>query len=320
MKNKTNISSATEIIKSEIAALNRTLKKIDSSFDKACELINKNLGKIITIGLGKSGYIAMKTAATLSSTGTPSIFIHATEALHGDMGVINSEDVIIIYSNSGETEEIIKLVPLLKIIKCKIIAITGNKKSQLAKYSDIVLDASVTKEACPHNLAPTSSIICALAISDALALTVSSQKKFTMKDFAKTHPEGSLGKKLLKDVQDIMIKKNIPILNINASFSQLIDATTKYNLGIALITSKAKNLVGVITDGDIKRIMKTYKNIEEISIKKVMTRKPFKINSDILAVEALSILEKNNISALPVLDKSKIKGIVTMQDIIKSIN
>jgi len=320
MKNKTNISLATEIIKSEIAALSRTLKRIDSSFDKACELINKNLGKIITIGLGKSGYIAMKTAATLSSTGTPSIFIHATEALHGDMGVINSKDVIIIYSNSGETQEIIKLVPLLKIIKCKIIAITGNKKSQLAKYSDIVLDASVTKEACPFNLAPTSSIICALAISDALALTVSSQKKFTMKDFAKTHPEGSLGKKLLKDVQDIMIKKNIPILNINASFSELIDTTTKYNLGIALITNKAKKLVGVITDGDIKRIMSTYKNIEQISIKKVMTKKPFKINSDILAVEALSILEKNNISALPVLNKSKITGIVTMQNIIKSIN
>ena len=320
MKNKSNISFAKEIIKSEITALTRTLKKIDSSFDKECVLVNKNLGKIITIGLGKSGYIAMKTAATLSSTGTPSIFIHATEALHGDMGVINTKDVIIIYSNSGETEEIIKLVPLLKIIKCKIIAITGNKKSQLARHSDIVLDASVTKEACPNNLAPTSSVVCALAISDALALTVSSQKKFTMKDFAKTHPEGSLGKKLLKDVQDIMIKKNIPILSINASFSELINTTTKYNLGIALIINKAKSLVGVITDGDIKRIMNTNKNIEQISIKKVMTKKPLKINSDILAAEALSILEKNNISALPVLDKSQIKGIVTIQDIIKSIN
>ena len=320
MKNKSNINLATEIIKSEITALTRTLKKIDASFDKACDLINNNLGKIITIGLGKSGYIAMKTAATLSSTGTPSIFIHATEALHGDMGVINTKDVIIIYSNSGETEEIIKLVPLLKIIKCKIIAITGNKKSQLAKHSDIVLDASVTKEACPYNLAPTSSIICALAISDALALTVSSQKKFTMKDFAKTHPEGSLGKRLLKNVQDIMIKKDIPILNINASFSELIDTTTKCNLGIALITNKEKSLVGVITDGDIKRIMNTYKNIEQITIKKVMTRKPLKIGSVMLAAEALSILEKNNISALPVIDKSKIKGIVTMQDIIKSVN
>jgi arabinose-5-phosphate isomerase len=320
MRNKSYINIASEIIKTEIAALTRTLKRIDSSFDRACELIKKNSGKVVTIGLGKSGYIAMKTAATLSSTGTPSIFIHATEALHGDMGVINTEDVIIIYSNSGETEEIIKLVPLLKIIKCKIIAITGNKKSQLAKHSDIILDASVTKEACPNNLAPTSSVICALAISDALALTVSSQKEFTIKDFAKTHPEGSLGKRLLKNVQDVMIKKNIPMLNINTSFSELIDTTTKCNLGIALITNKAKNLVGVITDGDIKRIMNSYKNIEQISIKKVMTKKPLKINSDILAVEALSILEKNNISALPVLDKSKIKGIVTMQDIIKSIN
>jgi arabinose-5-phosphate isomerase len=320
MKNKSSISLATQIIKSEITALTRTLKKIDSSFDKACQLINKSTGKIITIGLGKSGYIAMKTAATLSSTGTPSIFIHATEALHGDMGVINTKDVIIIYSNSGETEEIIKLVPLLKIIKCKIIAITGNKKSQLARHSDIILDASVTKEACPNNLAPTSSVICALAMSDALALTVSSQKNFTMKDFAKTHPEGSLGKRLLKDVKDIMIKKNIPILNINTSFSELINVTTKHNLGIALIVNKGKNLVGVITDGDIKRIMNTNKNIEQISIKNVMTRKPLKINSDILAAEALSILEKNNISVLPVLDKSTIKGIVTMQNIIKSIS
>ena len=210
MRNKSNISLATEIIKTEITALTRTLKRMDSSFDRACELIEKNSGKVVTIGLGKSGYIAMKMAATLSSTGTPSIFIHATEALHGDMGVINSNDVIIFYSNSGDTEEIVKLVPLLKVLKCKIISITGNKKSQLAKYSDSVLDASVTKEACPNNLAPTSSIICALAISDALALTVSSKKNFTMKDFAKTHPEGSLGKRLLKIVQDLMIKKNIP--------------------------------------------------------------------------------------------------------------
>ncbi len=320
MKNKSNISLATEIIKSEISALTRTLKRIDSSFDKACELINKSSGKLITIGLGKSGYIAMKTAATLSSTGTPSIFIHATEALHGDMGVISSKDVILVYSNSGETEEIIKLVPLLKILKCKIISITGNKKSQLAKHSDIILDASVTKEACPNNLAPTSSIICALAISDALALTVSSQKKFTMRDFAKTHPEGSLGKRLLKNIKDIMIKKNIPIVNINASFSELIDVTTKKNLGIVLITNKAKNLVGVITDGDIKRIMNNHKNTEQILINKVMTRKPLKISSDILAAEALSILEKNKISALPVIDKSDIKGVITIQDIIKSIN
>ena len=320
MRNKSNISLATEIIKTEITALTRILKRIDSSFDEACELIEKTSGKVVTIGLGKSGYIAMKMAATLSSTGAPSIFIHATEALHGDMGVINSNDVIIFYSNSGDTEEIVKLVPLLKVLKCKIISITGNKKSQLAKYSDSILDASVTREACPNNLAPTSSVICALAISDALALTVSSKKNFTMKDFAKTHPEGSLGKRLLKIVQDLMIKKNIPILNIDTSFSKLIKMTTKYNLGIALIINREKKLVGVITDGDIKRIMSTHKNNEEGLIKNVMTRKPLQVNSDILAAEALSILEKNNISILPVIDKSIIKGIITMQDLIKSIN
>ena len=320
MRNKSNISLATKIIKTEISALTRTLKRIDSSFDRACELIEKSSGKVVTIGLGKSGYIAMKMAATLSSTGTPSIFIHATEALHGDMGVITSSDVIIFYSNSGDTEEIVKLVPLLKVLKCKIISITGNKKSQLAKYSDSILDASVTKEACPNNLAPTSSVICALAISDALALTVSSKKNFTMKDFAKTHPEGSLGKRLLKNIQGIMIKKNIPMLNIDASFAKLINMTTKFNLGIALITNKEKKLVGVITDGDIKRIMNSHKNIEEILIKNVMTRKPLQVSSDILAAEALSVLEKNNISALPVIDKSIIKGVITMQDLIKSIN
>ena len=320
MRNKSNISLAREIIKTEITALTRTLKRIDSSFDKACELIEKTSGKVVTIGLGKSGYIAMKMAATLSSTGTPSIFIHATEALHGDMGVINSNDVIIFYSNSGNTEEIVKLVPLLKVLKCKIISITGNKKSQLAKYSDSILDASVTKEACPNNLAPTSSVICALAMSDALALTVSSKKNFTMKDFAKTHPEGALGRRLLKNVQDIMIKKNIPMLNIDASFSKLINMTTKYNLGIALIINNEKKLLGVITDGDIKRIMNSHENTEDILIKKVMTRKPLHVNSDILAAEALSVLEKNNISVLPVLDKSVIKGIITMQDLIKSIS
>ena len=320
MRNKSNISLATEIIKSEIIALTRTLKRIDASFDRACELIEKNSGKVVTIGLGKSGYIAMKMAATLSSTGTPSIFIHPTEALHGDMGVINSNDVIIFYSNSGDTEEIVKLVPLLKVLKCKIISITGNKKSQLAKYSDSILDASVTREACPNNLAPTSSVMCALAISDALALTVSSKKNFTMKDFAKTHPEGSLGKRLLKNVQDIMIKKNIPMLNIDASFSKLINMTTKYNLGIALIINKQKKLLGVITDGDIKRIMNTHKNTEDILIKKVMTRKPLQVSSDILAAEALSVLEKNNISVLPVIDKSVIKGVITIQDLIKSIS
>ncbi len=319
MKNKTNKQLAKEIIKKEITSLTRTLNKIDSNFDRACDLMSSYSGKIITIGLGKSGYIAMKMAATLSSTGTPSVFIHATEALHGDMGAIQSKDIIIIYSNSGETQEIIKLLPSLKILKCRIISITGNMSSKLAKYSDLILDASVTREACPNDLAPSSSIMCALALSDALALTVSAKKNFTMQDFAKTHPSGTLGKRLLINVSDVMIKKNIPIVNINSTFTQLLKITAKRNLGMVLIINDKNKLSGVITDGDIKRIMTKYKNCNEILVGKLMTKNPIKISGDLLAAEALSILEKNNINALPVMDKSNIVGIITMQDIIKSL-
>ena len=320
MKKKSNILLAKEIIKREILSLNRTLKRIDSNFDKACKILGNVKGKVITIGLGKSGYIAMKMSGTLSSTGTPSIFVHATEALHGDIGAIKKNDVVIVYSNSGETDEIVKLLPLLKILKCPLISITGNCLSSLAKYSDISLDASVTREACPNNLAPSSSIVCALALSDALALTVSAQKNFSMKDFAKTHPEGILGKRLLKTVKDIMSTNNLPILKDTSSFDELIKSTTKCNLGIAILLNNKSNIIGVISDGDIKRIMKSNKNLKNIVIKNVMTKKPLKINSDILAAEALSILERNNINALPVVEKMKVKGIVTLQMIIKSLN
>tara|TARA_Y100000768_G_scaffold375957_1_gene347403 strand:- start:3723 stop:4685 length:963 start_codon:yes stop_codon:yes gene_type:complete len=320
MKKKSNIYYAKEIIKREIGSLNRTLKRIDSSFDKACKILSNVSGKVVTIGLGKSGYIAMKMSGTLSSTGTPSTFVHATEALHGDIGSIKKNDVVIIYSNSGETNEILKLLPLLKLLKCSIISITGNTASSLAKYSDISLDASVTREACPNNLAPSSSIVCALAISDALALTVATQKNFTIKDFAKTHPEGALGKRLLKTVGDIMVSSNIPILTETSNFDELIKKTTKSNLGLAIVANKQNNLVGVISDGDIKRIMKSNKNIKDIVLKRVMTKKPLTVNNDILAAEALSILEVNNISALPVVEKFKVRGIVTLQMILKSIN
>ena len=319
MSKKTNKQLAKEIIRREVSSLNRTLNKINSDFDIACDLIALYSGKVITIGLGKSGYVAMKMAATLSSTGTPSVFIHATEALHGDMGAIQKKDIIIAYSNSGETQEIIKLLPSLKVLKCKIISITGNMSSKLARSSDLALDASVTREACPNNLAPSSSIICALAISDALALTVAAKKRFTTQDFAKTHPAGSLGRRLLINVSDIMIRKNIPILNINSTFSQLLKISTKCNLGIVLVVNSRNKLSGVITDGDIKRIMTKYENYNDILIGKLMTKNPYTISGDILAAEALSVLEENNISILPVEDKSKIVGLITIQDIIKSL-
>ena len=320
MNKKSNKQLAKEIINREIAALKRTTKLLDNKFDKACESIISNKGKVITLGVGKSSFIAMKMAATLSSTGTAALFLHPLDALHGDVGVIKKNDVVIIYSNSGETQEVIKLLPLLKLLKCCIISITGNLSSSLARYSKISLDASVTREACPHNLAPTSSIICALAISDALALAISSQNNFTIKDFAKTHPGGAIGKRLMVTVSSIMIKKNIPLVTGNSKFSKLLEKTTKSNLGLAIITDSQKKLIGVISDGDIKRIMKGNKDFESIQIKTVMTKTPVIVSPTMLAAEALSILEDNNITVLPVIDKNKVTGILTLKDIIKSIN
>ena len=320
MNKKSNKQLAKEIINREIAALKRTTKLLDNKFDKACEAIISNKGKVITLGVGKSSFIAMKMAATLSSTGTAALFLHPLDALHGDVGVIKKNDVVIIYSNSGETQEVIKLLPLLKLLKCCIISITGNLSSSLARYSEISLDASVTREACPHNLAPTSSIICALAISDALALVISSQNNFTIKDFAKTHPGGAIGRRLMVTVSSIMIKKNIPLVTGNSKFSKLLEKTTKSNLGLAIITDNQKKLIGVISDGDIKRILKENKDLESIQIETVMTKTPVIVNPAMLAAEALSVLEDNNITVLPVVDKNKVIGMLTFKDIIKSIN
>ena len=319
MKKKSNKQLAKEILNREIAALKRTTKLLDIKFEKACNAIISNKGKVITLGIGKSSFIAMKMAATLSSTGTAALFLHPVDALHGDVGVIKKNDVVIIYSNSGETQEVIKLLPLLKLLKCYIISITGNLSSSLAKYSNISLDASVTREACPHNLAPTSSIICALAFSVALALVVSVQNNFSIKDFAKTHPGGAIGKRLMVTVSNIMIKRNIPLVTGSSKFSKLLDKTTKSNLGLAIIIDNKKKLLGVISDGDIKRIMRENKNSESIQIEKVMTKTPVTVSSTMLAAEALSVLEEKNISALPVMDKDKVVGILTLKDIIKSI-
>ncbi len=309
-----------QILNKEISALRRTAKLINNDFDEACQILSNINGKVITLGMGKSSFVAMKMAATLSSTGTSALFLHPADALHGDIGVIKKYDAVIIYSNSGETEEIIKLLPLLKILKCSLISITGNIKSTLAKHSKVLLDASVEKEACPNNLAPTSSIVCALAISDALALTVAEKNNFSVQDFAKTHPEGALGKRLLITVSDIMTKKNIPLLKVTDKFINLIKKTTKSNLGLAVVVDNKNNIQGVISDGDIKRIMQKNTKFNDLILKDIMTTDPLLITPDSLAAEALNIMEENNIDALPVIEKRKILGIVTLKEVIKSIN
>jgi len=315
-----NKQFARQILNKEISALRRTAKLINNDFDEACQILSNINGKVVTLGMGKSSFVAMKMAATLSSTGTSALFLHPADALHGDIGVIKKYDAVIIYSNSGETEEIIKLLPLLKILKCSLISITGNIKSTLAKHSKVLLDASVEKEACPNNLAPTSSIVCALAISDALALTVAEKNNFSVQDFAKTHPEGALGKRLLITVSDIMTKKNIPLLKVTDKFINLIKKTTKSNLGLAVVVDNKNNIQGVISDGDIKRIMQKNTKFTDLILKDIMTTDPLLITPDSLAAEALNIMEENNIDAIPVIEKRKILGIVTLKEVIKSIN
>ena len=318
MRNINKGSIAKKTIKKEAQALNQLTKKIDHNFEKACDILLACTGKIITIGLGKSGHVAKKASATFSSTGSPSIFLHAAEALHGDMGLVEKSDVVIFYSNSGETKELLLLLPLFKILKVPLITITGNKKSTLSKKSNVTIDSGVKSEACPLDLAPTSSVISAIAMSDALAITLLECRGFTSKDFAKSHPQGSLGKRLLRKSEDIMFTKNLPYVYKDLPLMKAIDIVTKYNYGIVIILNSSKQLRGIFTDGDLRRVLKKYNNISSLSLYKVMTKKPLMVSIDIMAVEALNIMEKNEITSLVVINHDKtVAGLLTLNELLK---
>jgi len=319
MKNVNKISIAKKVIKEESVALTKIAKNIDLNFEKVCDIVLAAKGKIITIGLGKSGHVAKKASATFSSTGTPSVFLHASEALHGDMGLVSKSDVVIFYSNSGETKELLLLLPLLKILKIPLITITGNKKSFLGKNSDLVLDSSVNSEACPLGLTPTSSVITAIAISDALAITLLECRGFTSKDFAKSHPQGDLGKRLLRKCEDIMITKKLPIINKDTSIIKAVDLITKYNFGIVIIVNKEKKLLGIFTDGDLRRAIKKYNDITSLNLFTVMTKKPITVSRNIMAAEALGIMEKNEITSLVVVhDNKTFAGLLTLNELLRN--
>jgi arabinose-5-phosphate isomerase len=319
MKIINKISIAKKVIISEAAALKNIAKKLDHNFNLACEAILDCKGKVITIGLGKSGHIATKSAATLSSTGTPSVFLHAAEALHGDIGLIGKRDLVICYSNSGETKELLLLLPLLKLLKVTLITVTGNKKSMLAKSSDIVLDSSVQSEACPLNLTPTSSVISAIGLSDALAITLLKCRGFTSKDFAKSHPQGELGKRLLKKTEDVMIIKRLPCSYADMKLIRAIDIITKFNYGIIISLTKEKKLLGVFTDGDLRRTLRNHSDISSLQLYKVMTRKPIVVSKNIMAAEALNIMEHKQITSLIVINDNKtVAGLITLNQLLKS--
>ena len=319
MKIINKISIAKKVILSEATALKNIANKLDHNFNLACEAILDCKGKVVTIGLGKSGHIATKSAATLSSTGTPSVFLHAAEALHGDIGLIGKLDLVICYSNSGETKELLLLLPLLKLLKVTLITVTGNKKSMLAKSSDIVLDSSVQSEACPLNLTPTSSVISAIGLSDALAITLLKCRGFTSKDFAKSHPQGELGKRLLKKTEDVMIIKRLPYVHIDMRLIKAIDVITKFNYGIIISLTKEKKLLGIFTDGDLRRTLRKHTDISSLQLYKVMTKKPVTVSKNIMAAEALNIMEYKQITSLIVINDDKtVAGLLTLNQLLKS--
>ena len=306
----------------EIDALQKTRDRLNENFVGAVKLLSSS-NKVIISGIGKSGIIGQKISATFSSTGVTSVFLHPVEALHGDIGVVQAKDTAILISKSGNTEELIKLIPYLRMHNAKIIAIVGNVDSHLANNSDIVLDASVEMEACPFNLAPTASTTTTLAIGDALAICLMEEKKFTLQDFSKLHPLGQIGRTTNLSIKDIMKKReNIPILTPKSKFKDALISMTEKPFGCLCITDLENKLIGILTDGDIRRILKNAANLDEIldiELHKIMISTPVIISPDATLVEALAYMEnrEQQISVLPVVSQVKeLIGLVRIHDIV----
>ena len=319
MKKPNHIKSALRTLDIESRALTKLAANLDNNFSNLCDAILSTKGKIITMGVGKSGHIAQKISATLSSTGSPSYFIHATEALHGDIGVISKNDCVLIFSHSGESKEIIDSIKPLKNIGCKIFSFTGPTESTIAKSTDINISTEVDKEACPLDLAPTSSTTAALALGDALAIALLESRDFSPDDFAKSHPGGKLGKKLTLKVMDIMSKgKEFPVVSPNTPLSKALVEISNKGLGIVAVVEK-KELKGVFTDGDLRRTIESKKDIHKTKISLVMSKNVKTIEQSCLASEAIEIMEKNKIYVLIVLDSNKVPvGVLRMHDLMQS--
>ena len=291
----------------------------DKELNKAIDAIFNCKGRVIVTGMGKSGHIGKKIAATFSSTGTPSYFLHPAESTHGDSGIITKEDVIIAISNSGESQELLNLLPLLKRFGLTIIAMSGNPNSTLGKASDIFLDVSVEKEACPLGKAPTASTTVTLAMGDALAMCLLEKRGFTEEDFLIFHPSGALGKGFTYKVEDLMRKENLPIENENKLFTDVIETISEHKLGLALIVDEKGLLSGILTDGDIRRNLIKYKNISNLKVTDAMTKSPKTVKAESYAASALHLMEKYSITALPITDENgKPLGIVHIHDLLKA--
>jgi len=314
------LKRARQVLEIEAQAIKNLGSRLGDNFKQALEIILKTKGRVVVSGMGKTGIIAQKLSATLSSTGTPSLFLHLSEAAHGDLGKVTREDVVIILSNSGATSEVKQLLPFLKKIGSPIIALTGNISSPLATYSDVVLDISVKKEACPLGLAPTASTTACLAMADALAVCLIELKDFKAKDFAMFHPGGSLGRQLLLTVNDIMRKGNAnPVVSEATTVSEALLEITQARAGAAVVVDKKGKLCGIFTDGDLRRNLGKGKDLPKMKIRDVMTKKPLAIAQGRLAAEAMRILQEKKIDEMPVIDKKgRPVGLLDVQDLLKA--
>lgn len=303
---------AKEVFATEAKAIEDLALNLDENFSKAIELMLHTKGRCIVSGMGKSGHIGAKIAATLASTGTPSFFIHPGEALHGDLGMLTPDDVLIAISNSGETEEILKIIPAIKKRKIPLIAMCGKKNSTLVKQGDIFLNISVKEEACPLQLAPMSSTTATLVMGDALAAALMKARNFRPDDFALFHPGGSLGRKLLTRVSDLMVSKNLPIVHPDTEFNDLVDVMTSGKLGLCLVLENEK-LVGIITDGDLRRALKASdKPRFDFKAKEIMSTNPKVVDADAMASEAEEIMLKHKIKEIVASKENKVVGIIQL--------
>ncbi|MFN4000135.1 SIS domain-containing protein [Algoriphagus sp.] len=310
-------NTATRVLQNEANAILKLIDGLDGDFEACVERILYSKGRVVITGVGKSAIIANKIVATLNSTGTPALFMHAGDAIHGDLGMVQESDIVLCISKSGNTPEIKVLVPLLKKLGSCLVAMVSNTKSYLAEEADFVLNATIGEEACPHNLAPTTSTTAHLALGDALAVCLLEARGFTSDDFAKYHPGGSLGKQLYLKVGDVISKGIIPIVNENAGLTEVIIEISGKRLGATAVNDSVGNLTGIITDGDLRRMLEKTLDIQALRARDIMTINPKTISKDEFAIRALNLMRNHNITQLVAMDGGKIAGFVHIHDLMK---
>lgn len=307
---------AREVLRIEARAIEDLCPRVDAAFLRAVDLLHACPGRVVVTGMGKSGIIGKKIAATLASTGTPALFLHAAEAVHGDLGMLVGGDIVLALSSSGETEEILRVLETIRRIGAKLVAVTGNPASTLARHAECVLDASIRREACPLDLVPTASTTAMLAMGDALAMAVMQRRGFTAEEFAARHPGGSLGRRVLRVAAVMHAGDEVPLVGPDATLHDAIEVISAKRFGAAVVVDADGRLCGVITDGDLRRLMQRRERPLECSAAEAMTRQPAAIGPDVLAVEALRIMEERRITSLPVVDGGRrVVGFLHLHDL-----